>query len=668
MGPTATLPFRPDLQGLRALAVALVVLCHLGVPAFAGGFVGVDVFFVLSGYLITGLLVAELQQRGRIGYAGFLARRLRRLLPALLVMIVVTLAAAGLLLSSYEFRIQTDSLLFAATWTSNLYFAFRDFDYFSALASRDLFLHTWSLGVEEQFYLIWPLLLAGLVILARRLGQASQIERVLSVSLGLLAFASFALCIAWSDDRPLQAFYMMPARIWQFGLGALICLGAEPRLSDSDPRPLGKQTRRQAVLLRVSGLALILGSAAFLGSDLAYPGWRASLPSAGAALVIAAGTGARATPLHLGLAHPLAVWLGDRSYSLYLWHWPIVVLGGAFAAKQSALTAVLLVLLAMTLAAISYRFVEYPFWKGALSRSRPLKTFSTASIAMAGVGLGSMVVASTNGHNLNPARWQSGYDPRQDAPPIYTRGFRCDEGHFSDRLEPCGIGSKDAPHTAVMIGDSIGVQWVSAIPEIFSPPKWQVIVLTKSACPMVDEDYFYERIGENYAVCSAWRDKALRFAADLQPDVVLLGSDAYYPFSESQWVEGTSRVLEILRPVPTQVAIIPGTPQLSFDGPSCLEEPEKFTYRASLGGRQCVEPATDSRVDEVGRYLRQAAAQFPAATVLDLGDLVCPYGYCSAMSADGTVVYRDRKHVTNSFAVARAQHIRARLAESGIAP
>ena len=198
MTQVTTLTFRPDLQGLRAVAIILVVLAHAGVTFLPGGFVGVDVFFVLSGYLITGLLIQEYIDTGRIELLPFMARRLKRLLPALFFMLCIVVTSSLVLLSNYEATQQTTSLKFAATWTSNLFFSLSTIDYFAELKSKDLFLHTWSLGVEEQFYLVWPVLILFAFTLLKQLqiGSANRRTQLLTI-LGVLFLASFGLSWYW---------------------------------------------------------------------------------------------------------------------------------------------------------------------------------------------------------------------------------------------------------------------------------------------------------------------------------------------------------------------------------------------------------------------------------------------------------------------------------------
>src|SRR2546421_330933 len=213
--------FRPDIEGLRAVAILLVVAAHAKVGGRAGGFIGVDVFFVLSGYLITGLLMQELAQHGSIDFAAFYARRLRRLLPSLIVVLVSTCLLAQQLLPAGEQAQQAMAAATAALWLSNFYFSFSTLEYFGPAAETNLFLHTWSLGVEEQFYLLWPALV---LVLAGGAGK-----RRLWTVMPIVAAAGLLGCIAWTATQPMLAFYMMPARMWQFALGAVVFLYANAR-------------------------------------------------------------------------------------------------------------------------------------------------------------------------------------------------------------------------------------------------------------------------------------------------------------------------------------------------------------------------------------------------------------------------------------------------------
>jgi len=268
----STLPYRPDIQGLRAIAIMLVVLAHAEISAFSGGFVGVDLFFVLSGYLITGLLVSEYESNGTIRLAEFFARRLKRLLPALLMMLSLVLLMAPVFLSNREVTEQSGSAVYAATWTSNLFFAFSNLNYFSELQARDLFLHTWSLGVEEQFYLLWPIiLLLSLTLLTRQLGAGRHHKQLLLV-LGLLFVSSLGSSwYWWAATQPQMSFYLMPSRIWQFSLGAGVFVWLHSRSVDSAPsRGL---SRVWGIGCGVVGLVLIIGSAVLMHRNLSYPGF-----------------------------------------------------------------------------------------------------------------------------------------------------------------------------------------------------------------------------------------------------------------------------------------------------------------------------------------------------------------------------------------------------------
>ena len=645
--------YRPELQGLRAIAVVLVVLAHAGAAIAPGGFIGVDVFFVLSGYLITALLLGELEQTGRISFLRFYGRRLRRLLPALLFVLAISSVLALWLLSAAEARRQLASAPFAATWTSNLYFSFVKLDYFDELANRDLMLHTWSLGVEEQFYLLWPALLVALSGLGKRLKRAGGKKTDVMLAGIAVTFAlSLGLCVYWTAASPRAAFYLMPSRIWQLSLGALVYL-----VFRSDPRQAGGARGRAwpfAPLFLGAGLVLIIGSAVGLHSKLAYPGLWALVPSAGAALILAAG---HVFPRAKGgpLAHPALVWIGDRSYSWYLWHWPILMLGFSLGFGGRALPALGLVLLSLLCAAATFRLVELPFWKGRWSRVAPVRACLFSILAMSIAVLGSL-----HGPSGLPApagtadmsqRW------RADIPRIY--GMGCDAWHAHARVEPCVFGAQAAEKTVVLLGDSVVAQWFSMIPAIFAEPRWRTVVLTKSACAMIDHDYYYVRIGKIYQVCTDWRNAALDQLQVIRPDVLIMGSAATYDFTDTQWVEGSSRIFARASKAARQVFVIPGTPMLGFDGPGCVSRHLSANGRLAPGA--CSAADRLKQTGPVTRLLESTAARFPNVRVLDLNDLVCPRGTCSAVNEKGMAVFRDSQHLTDSFVRAQAPAVRERL-------
>ena len=654
--------FRRDIQGLRAIAVALVVLAHSGAPGFDGGFVGVDVFFVLSGYLITGLLVGERLATGRIRYLEFLARRLRRLLPAMLTMLLVVLLVSSVLLTAFEMRMQARSFPFAAAWISNFFFAFAERDYFQALQDDDLFLHTWSLGVEEQFYLLWPWLVMALVAVRIADDSLSGRGRFMLIAMGMIGAVSLMACVLVTSMTSTLAFYMMPARIWQFALGAMVFAGLHLAVEGH-----AKRADRLALPVGVTGLLLVLASAALLGDDINYPGWYALAPSLGAALLIAAGTFAGRNSVSAMLERRPLVWIGDRSYSIYLWHWPVLVLANALGLAQSATGVGLAIAVSVVLAALSYRWVEYPFWKGRYRTAAVPRVVSAAVLA---------VVLSVSTFNVletqvfgSLARIQSMQvsELRRDADPrIYSATAGCDTWYLNAEVRPCAIGNRDGDRLAVLVGDSVGAQWSPLLSGLFADPDWQILVLTKSACAMVDKTWYYDKAGGDYVVCTEWRDRVLEYLADVSPDVLIIGSSAFYPFSEEDWTQGTVRVLERAVPAAEQVILLSGTPRLTFDGPSCLEDPWRFSFRLNDGHRECEEALTEAQPAAVSTYLRAAAEQFGNVEVLDLNDLVCPDQRCAAATPGGVAVFRDKVHLTASFTRSLIPEARDRLAAFGV--
>ncbi|MGR9000290.1 MAG: acyltransferase family protein, partial [Gammaproteobacteria bacterium] len=621
-----TFIYRPDLQGLRAISIILVVLTHAGVSFVPGGFVGVDVFFVLSGYLISGLLIQEYMNRGSIDLMQFIARRMRRLLPALFLMLSVVVLISSVLLSSYETWQQTASVAYASTWTSNLFFSLSTINYFEEIKAKDLFLHTWSLGVEEQFYLTWPLLILIIFTVLKKLPVGKHSRILVLTMLTVLVLGSLGLSWYWTQTNPLWSFYMMPSRIWQFALGAAAFVGFQPKGS---PHKENSQLYLSPLWgrgLGALGIGLIFGAAAFLDANGTYPGFWAMLPSIGAVLIISAGHFNHAQTGRSILSHPSLVWIGDRSYSWYLWHWPLLMLGFSWGLQRNFTETTGLVALSFLFAILSYRYIELPFWKGHLSHAKPLRVILLSVLAMLTMiwcaqSYLKQPVSNDVQQNISYAS-----RARSDLPIIYAYG--CDAWYQNANVNPCIIGEASAPRTVILLGDSIGAQWFSVFPEIFRSPEWRVIVLTKSSCPMVDEDLFYSRIGKIYTVCTDWRNEVLNYLESIRPDIVFLGSAATYNFTRNQWVNGSTRILARLTKIASHVIVVPGTNQLSFDGPGCLERHISSSH--VVRSQVCREDLSSKVPATVAQYLDHAVKLFTNAKLLDLNDLICPNEQCSA--------------------------------------
>jgi peptidoglycan/LPS O-acetylase OafA/YrhL len=306
--------FRPDLEGLRAVAVVLVLLYHAAVPGFTGGYVGVDVFFVLSGFLITGLLLREVRRTGTISLPSFYARRARRLLPASALVLLVTMVASALVLPPLLVPGVAGDAAAASLYVSNMRFAFQATDYLQAEMAPSPLLHFWSLGVEEQFYVFWP----ALVLLIAR-GRADAGRRV-AIAAGIISAVSFGLALWLTEANAPWAFFSLPTRAWELGLGAFLAIGGTQ---------LARIPARPAAVAAWVGLAMVGISGVVLSTETPFPGTAALLPTVGSALVIAGGF--RQAPFAPGRWLSLAIprFLGRISYSLYLWHWPVLILPAA---------------------------------------------------------------------------------------------------------------------------------------------------------------------------------------------------------------------------------------------------------------------------------------------------------------------------------------------------
>jgi peptidoglycan/LPS O-acetylase OafA/YrhL len=352
--------FRPDVEGLRAIAVLLVVLYHAHVPGVRGGFVGVDIFFVISGFLITGLLVREHERRSTISILRFYARRARRILPASTVVVIFTVFAVYHWLGFVEGNSVADTAKWTAVFLANIHLAQIGTSYFGSQAPPSALQHMWSLGVEEQFYVVWP----GLFLLVAALGRRLNVRVKLGILLVVIVAASLTWSILQTGDNSTWAYFSPLTRAWELGVGALVAIVAPW---------IGKVPRQAALWMGLAGLGGLLASGFWFTASTPYPGSAAALPVFGTALFIAAGTAATKLPGERLLATRPFQWFGARSYSLYLWHWPILIIATEYAFKPLPLWQNLMwVLVAIVAAALSYRFIENPVRRSTYLSKRPL--------------------------------------------------------------------------------------------------------------------------------------------------------------------------------------------------------------------------------------------------------------------------------------------------------
>jgi len=706
--------FRPDIEGLRGVAVLLVVLFHSGLIALPGGFIGVDVFFVISGFLITGLLIREHDRSGTVRLRAFYARRVRRLLPAGMVALAVTLVAASLILAPLDRPGAALDAAATALSIGNIRFALAEGDYFATVAAPSPFLHFWSLAVEEQFYFVWPALV---LVAARarlpRVGVGTMLAIVFAASLVANLVVS-AIAVNW-------AFYSLPTRAWQLSLGGLLAVGAVPLA-----RIPGLVSATAAWL----GLAALVATAIVLDGSIPYPGAVALVPTLAAAALINAGMTARG-PGRLLATAPLR-FLGRISYSLYLWHWPLLVLPAvALEAEPPVDVRLALVGLAVAVAWLSWRCIEEPFRTGFPTLARyPGRTVLAGSTAVV------LVVASAGGLALaaerdlgahlpaapvaaiqwdpepsptglgspTPPAW--GSDPTVPAsspaptgapgpgtppptiaptvtPPPVTyvrlpsdvrpalRDARLDEERlrgdgclaFEGATKPrtCVYGEPDAPFTVALVGDSHAAQWFPAIEAVALHRHWRVLTYVKVACPFVDMPIRNIALKREYTECAAFRDATIAALGKVKPDLVLIGLSrfAIHPLTSdgrSLAVQSAAFARVVAR-LPGHVAIMVDTPEAGRDVPSCLSR-----HTADVG--ECAIEAAVAYRGNLGE-IERLAAEATGADLIDFTGRVCRGDPCPVV-VDGMIVFRDTRHITATFSRSMApdlDRILARIIE-----
>jgi len=637
-------PFRPDIEGLRAVAVLLVVGCHCGISWCAGGFIGVDVFFVLSGYLITAHLEAEIRATSRINLPRFFARRARRLLPAGALVLLATMLAAAAIFSPQEIAFTAGAARAAGLYVSNVFFDRGASNYFAPDVEINPLLHTWSLGLEEQFYLLWPLL----ILLAN--WGAYRLRRSIWI-LGAVAVLSLICCIYTTRLAATFAFYELPARAWEFAAGGLLALLPVARI------PLGAWC---AMGFGIAGMVMILGTAVLLDGGAQFPGWIALLPVVGTLATLLAGAGApqRGISAALGIA-PLQ-FLGARSYSWYLWHWPFVVFSGILFPGISVGGKVGSAIASLSLAALTYRYVERPI------RENPyLGTRARLSLAVAAGA--TLLTLAASWTLMEYGREQLSLDQRFAAIGAATADVAdisakaCWSEGFSFEAKVCEFGTLGATKTVVLFGDSHAIQWVNPMRTAANLEAWRLITILRPGCAASDINPHRWSAGDDH--CKEWRTHAIDKIIAMHPSAVVMASyngstlrgdsitSTLMPTDEIRL--GTRRTLEKLLRAGVPIVLLRDTPLPPFNIPGCVA-------RRVVRGKSCDFDAFKALNGAAFAAERAAADGLRNIYFLDMDDLICPGSFCPATQA-GLPVYRDENHLTGTFAETLAPSLRARL-------
>ncbi|MGH3468118.1 MAG: acyltransferase family protein [Thermocrispum sp.] len=670
--------FRPDVEGLRAVAVGLVLLYHAGLPFVPGGFVGVDVFFVISGFLITGLLVKELQRTGTVSLAGFYARRAKRLLPAAAVVLATTAALTFLFLPRIRWSEIGGDIMAAALYFVNWRLADRSVDYLAEDSEASPVQHFWSLAVEEQFYFVWPLLLLLAAWWARRKGRSLGTE--LWIGLAIIAVPSLAYSIFKTSAEPAVSFFITTTRMWELAIGAAVALGLTT---------LARLPRTIAIVLGWSGLVAIVASALVYSTSSAWPGYAALLPALGTAAVIAAGSAA-------GPAGPVAIlgtgafqWVGGLSYSLYLWHWPMIVAASAYWGDLSPKRGLAVVVLSVLPAWLTLKFVENPVRFSSTTFRLPraslrLGAVLTVTGVLAGLALVGVTAKLTSGDlanargalvlGSNPAAYRpvdqsEGITPdpllaTEDVPYAYDRGCQVEE----DAAEPvsCDFGDLGSETTLALVGDSKALQWISALDAIGEERGWRIRTFTKSACSFTSATVTSVG-GGVYTSCTAWNDAVVEKLLADPPTAVLTSAgrekalndptDLKAGQSVDAMIAGLSDRWRRLTEAGIPVGVLrdnPAPPDEYRPVYECVDE-----HQDELTA--CTFPRTEAEHLGGGDAQLAAARGMTDVELIDLNDYLCPGDQCPPVIGN-VLVYRQGSHLTRTYVDTLAPRLEEQLA------
>lgn len=649
--------YRPDVDGLRAIAVLPVVLYHAGLGAFSGGYVGVDVFFVISGFLITSMIHGEVREK-RFSIVRFYERRVRRIFPAFFAMVFACCALAWWVLPVADMRAFGESVAASTLFSSNVLFWLQA-GYFDDAAHMKPLLHTWSLAVEEQFYIAFPLFLVLIEKIAPR-----------RVALAVVAvlIASFAACVVVTARDAGTAFYIAPLRAWELMIGAALAVGAIPRVTSGLAREL----------MSVAGLAMVLGAVCLFSGDTAFPGFAAAVPCVGAALVIHAGVSdAEARD---GFAQPLGarilalapvVFVGKISYSLYLWHWPLLVFSTFWNVGPEPLDATQtgsIVLAAFCAAVFSWRFIEQPFRARAEGRRSPLlaaraSLFAAAAVAMllaTGFGAATAIADGWPSRVGEDARRLD--RARHDRSPDRARCHADDKNQIPwEKKCRYGAPAPVAP-TLALWGDSFAPELGVELGNVAAPKNVALVFSSYSACPPA---IGVEEIARKMPLCAQHNEMmlaSLQAAASIRTVILNARYDAYVrPENAAKkfglgpaYLAGLDRLARALRDAGKRVVVVYPTPEPPAHVPTLLA-------RYAHVGRDVHEPHIDrARFDSQNAATTAVLDKLVADGVAAAArphEALCDEARCKLMEGDA-VLYFDDAHLS----LAGARHVMPQLA------
>jgi peptidoglycan/LPS O-acetylase OafA/YrhL len=624
------------IDGLRAIAIIPVVAFHVGVPLFSGGFVGVDVFFVISGFLITRLLFRELSQTGRIDVLNFYARRVRRLLPALGVVLVITLVVGLVYLTpAGEQQELSSSTLAAAGFASNFYFWRTQTGYFAGPSDQLPLLHMWTLAVEEQFYIVWPITMIVVALLARRLSY----QKAIVVTLFVGSLASFVGCWIITASRPTAAFYLTPFRAWEFGVGGLLVFL---------PGWL-----RYSRLLRVcsfAGAAAIATSVLLYNAHTEFPGAAAVLPVFGAAAIIL-GSLSHTLVSRLLATQPM-ITVGKWSYSWYLWHWPLLAIGRSVAlGEHDLLRDIVLAGVALMLSAATFRWVEEPIRRG---RPWPFKlrgtTVATGAMILVSISVmavSSRLVADANARsNLLVAAALAAQSDTVTLP-VECAHFKLPFAGLAP-IERCTMGNSEGP-LVVLWGDSHAHHFIPGLVDVVNRERLRLLPRVMGACPPVtltEGDISDTLEGSS---CISFNRAVIESLPRLKvagATVVILAArwfvSEFWAPSEAAAYRALAETVESLQKAGLQVVLFADVPGYSYSVPQCI-------VRKGPQGCRRPRPEVNNERASAMRVLAHITTAFPGVKLWDPIDEMCDEMHCMTVRQNH-VLYRDSHHITASAA------------------